>query len=369
MTTLTFHPLTLSHIAALTKDAVSLSFQVPAPLRETFRFTQGQYLTLRATIQGEEVRRSYSICTSVQAYAATGELEVGIKQVEDGLFSPWACSELKVGDTLQVMPPQGRFFTPLAAANNQHYLGIAAGSGITPLMSLMETTLATEPKARFTLLYGNRTIAGTMFLEQLQAMKDRYLGRVQLLFCFSRQAQEIALFHGRLDAQRMAAFLDGPLSNTRFDTAFICGPERMIDEAEQTLLAGRMRREQVHAERFATGASRSAHIKQVRRETKPAAAAGAQDTRDIVIVLDGKHHHVPLADDQSVLDAALDAGLDLPYSCKGGVCCTCRAKVIEGRVSMLKNFTLEPWEIDKGFVLTCQSRCESAALTVSFDER
>lgn len=362
---LKFHELHIKRITALTDDAVSLCFAVPDALRESFAFKQGQYLTLRTSIAGEDVRRSYSICTSVQHYAQTGEIEVGIRRVDEGVFSNWACSTLKVGNSLQVMPPQGRFFTKLDASQSKHYLGIAAGSGITPLMSLIATTLETEQQSHFTLIYGNRKIASTMFLEQLQALKDRYLERLQLLFCFSRQAQEIALFHGRLDAERLRDLMTGPLNNTRFDAAFICGPEAMIDDAEQTLLSLGMSRESVHTERFATGATRAAHA--VRE--KKTAMQDASSKHDMVIVLDGKHHHVPIADDETVLDAALDAGLDLPYSCKGGVCCTCRAKVIEGRVEMEKYFTLEQWEIDKGFVLTCQSHRKSEQLVISFDER
>lgn len=363
MTALHFHPLPLARIEPITADAASFSFQVPPALRDSFRFRAGQYLTLRATIHGEDIRRSYSICSSVPHYEASGELSVGVKRVEDGVFSNWACTELKAGDTLQVLPPQGRFFTALDAAHARHYLAIAAGSGITPLLSLIATTLQAEPQSRYTLIYGNRHVTSIMFNEALESLKNQYMGRLQLVHLLSRQATEIALLHGRIDEAKLQELMQGLLANTRFDEAFICGPEPMIVAAESALLKHGLPREHVHTERFATGSTYAAP------RVKNADPSLNHITHKLTVILDGKQHHIPLDDEQSVLDAALDAGLDLPYSCKGGVCCTCRAKVIDGEVKMLKNFTLEQWEMDKGFVLTCQSRCMSDSLTVSYDAR
>ncbi len=359
---LKFHTLQVARITPITSDAVCLTFQVPHELRDTFTFTQGQYLTLRK-LDSIELRRAYSICSAVQIYANTGELQVGIKRVEGGAFSTWACSALKVGTRVEAMPPQGRFYTPLDASNNKHYLAFAAGSGITPLLSLIATTLHTEPKARFTLVYANRNVASVMFSEALEALKNQYLGRLQLLPLFSRQPQEIALFNGRLDAAKTQELLQGVLANLQFDEAFICGPGEMMDAVQSALLAHGMATNHIHTERFFSGNDEPVKTP-VPQQTQTHA-----DQKNITVILDGKQHKVPLADGQAVLDAALDAGLDLPYSCRGGVCCTCRAKVLEGSVTMAKNYTLEPWEIDKGFVLTCQAQCTSAALTVSFDER
>jgi ring-1,2-phenylacetyl-CoA epoxidase subunit PaaE len=367
---LKFHALKVARVTPITSDAVCITLTVPAELREIFAFTQGQYLTLRASVKGADIRRSYSICNSVQHYAATGQLQVGIKRVEAGAFSAWACSELKSQATLQVMPPQGRFFTPLDASSKKHYLAFAAGSGITPLLSIIATTLQAEPQARFTLVYANRNVASVMFSEALEALKNQHLGRLQLLHLFSRQPQEIALFNGRLDAAKTRELLSGALANSRFDEAFICGPGEMIDAVQSALLAHGVAEKNIHTERFFSGEAHAKNaVKEAVGKIAPTQNQTHADQKNITVILDGKQHKVPLTEDQAVLDAALDAGLDLPYSCKGGVCCTCRAKVLEGSVTMTKNFTLEPWEMEKGFVLTCQAQCTSAALTVSFDER
>jgi ring-1,2-phenylacetyl-CoA epoxidase subunit PaaE len=360
---LKFHALNVARVTPLTSDAVCVTLNVPLALRDAFAFTQGQYLTLRASVKGTDIRRSYSICNSVQHYAATGELQVGIKRVEGGAFSAWACSALQSQATLQVMPPQGRFFTPLDASSTKHYLAFAAGSGITPLLSLIATTLHTEPQARLTLVYANRNIASVMFSEALEALKNQHMGRLQLLHLFSRQPQEITLFNGRLDAAKTQELLQGALAHSHFDEAFICGPGEMMDAVQSVLLVHGMAAQNIHTERFFSGDAAPVKTR------APVQNHAHTDQKNITVILDGKQHKVPLAEGQAVLDAALDAGLDLPYSCRGGVCCTCRAKVLQGSVTMAKNYTLEPWEIDKGFVLTCQAQCTSAALTVSFDER
>ncbi len=363
--------------------AACVQFEVPAALRDAFAFTQGQYLTLAAEVGGQALRRSYSICSSVHDYLSSGRLEVGIKAVAGGAFSPWAREHLKPGAAVQVLPPQGRFFTPLDAAQAKHYLAFAAGSGITPLLSIISTTLATEPASRFTLVYGNRQVASILFSEALEDLKDRHLGRFNLIHVLSRQHQEVALFNGRIDAAKVHALLDGPLRHERFDEAFICGPNDMIDAVEAALLASTpqhsLTRAHIHTERFGTplpvaGAS-PLGTPPPTANGRPAGAIAAPaaekrgDGAELTVVLDGKSYPVQVAPGQAVLDAALDAGLDLPYSCKGGVCCTCRARLLEGTVEMARNFTLEAWEVKQGFVLTCQAHATSPRLVVSYDER
>lgn len=353
--------------------AACVQLAVPPELRDTFAFTQGQYLTLAAEVGGQPLRRSYSICSPVHDYLQTGRLEVGIKPVAGGAFSPWACEALRAGSQIQVLPPQGRFFTPLAPTQAKHYLAFAAGSGITPLLSIMATTLATEPKSRFTLVYGNRNVASILFSEALEDLKDRYLGRLTLVHVLSRQHQEVELFNGRIDAAKVRALMAGPFRHERFDDAFVCGPNDMIDAVEAELQAQGMAPAQIHTERFGTPLPTAGAIRDstagAAAASPPAALADQADAAQLTIVLDGKSYPLNLAPGQAVLDRALDAGLDLPYSCKGGVCCTCRAKLLEGTVEMARNFTLEPWEVKQGFVLTCQARATSPSLVVSYDER
>lgn len=361
-----FHPLRVAEVRGETVDTISVRFDVPNDLRDAYRFTQGQFLTLRVPAgqvpnQGE-VRRSYSICCAVQDYDAHGELRVAVKRVDAGVFSNHLHDRIRVGQTLDVLPPDGRFYVPLAAESARHYVAFAAGSGITPILSLIKTTLAAEPHSRFTLVYGNRDIDSIIFAESLEDLKDRYLDRFALYHVLSRQSQEIALFNGRLDADKVRAFLSTLIPPDDIDAAFVCGPSTMIDAVEAALLDAGVPRERVHAERFGVpvGAAGTAAPR------RKAAIAGEID---LTVVLDGKSHHVPMAGDAKVLDSALGAGLDLPYACKGGVCCTCRAKVLEGRVEMEKNFTLEDWEIQQGFVLTCQARPLTQHVVVSYDER
>ncbi|MBB6583860.1 1,2-phenylacetyl-CoA epoxidase subunit PaaE [Ralstonia solanacearum] len=359
-----FHPLRVAEVRGETADTISLRFDVPDDLRDAYRFTQGQFLTLRVP-SGEagqgELRRSYSICCAVQDYDAHGELRVAVKRVDAGVFSNHLHDRIRVGQTLDVLPPDGRFYVPLAAESARHYVAFAAGSGITPVLSLIKTTLAAEPHSRFTLVYGNRTVDSIIFAEALEDLKDRYLDRFALYHVLSRQPQEIALFNGRLDGDKARAFLDTLIPPDEIDAAFICGPSTMIDAVEAALLERGVPRERVHAERFGVPVGDAGA-----RPRRPSAVAGEVA---LTVVLDGKSHPVPMAGDAKVLDSALAAGLDLPYACKGGVCCTCRAKVLEGRVEMEKNFTLEDWEIRQGFVLTCQARPLTQRVVVSYDER
>ncbi len=351
-----FHPLRITEVRRETADAVSLRFDVPAELADDYRFVQGQHLNLKLAVGGEELRRSYSICAGVD----DGELRVAIKKIPGGRFSTWANESIRVGDLIEVMTPEGRFHTPLDPAHENHYVAFAAGSGITPILSLIKTTLRAEPRSRFTLIYGNRRQASVMFAEALEDLKNRYLSRFALYNVFSREEQDIALFNGRLDQARVASFLDTLVPAGDIDAAFICGPGAMIDEVEAGLLAAGVSAERIHLERFGVPDNGPAH------HVEPGDAAQAQ----ITVIVDGLKREMEFrAEDPSILDVALRAGLDLPYSCKGGVCCTCRAKVLEGKVRMDKNYTLEQPDVDAGYVLTCQAHPLTEKVVISFDER
>jgi ring-1,2-phenylacetyl-CoA epoxidase subunit PaaE len=364
-----FHRLPVKHAGCEAAGATVITFQVPLLLREAFDFQPGQFLTLRHTLDGKDERRSYSICSSHQRYAGSGEIDIGIKPVEGGSFSCWAAESVRTGDVLEVLPPEGRFTPRVPGARRR--IGFAAGSGITPMLSIIATTLAQEPDSRFTLVYGNRRTDSIMFSEALQDLKDRYPARFTLLHVLSRQPQETALFNGRIDAAKVGELLELLIPAVTIDEAFLCGPEGMIDAAESALLAAGVEPGRVHTERFYTdGALAAPGAKPAAaREPVDAGAPTASAAIRLEVLLDGKTHSLAMANADRVLDVALEAGLDLPYSCRGGVCCTCRARVLEGRVEMEKNFTLEQWEIDKGFVLTCQARPLTPRLVVSYDER
>lgn len=361
-----FHPLTVKRLTPDAAGSAAITLQVPAALREAFDFRPGQFLTLRATVRGEEIRRSYSICSARQRYLRSGEIDIGVKPVEGGVFSRWALAHLRAGKAIDAMPPDGRFTARVAGA--RHRVAFAAGSGITPVLSIMASTLAAEPESRFTLVYGNQRVNTIMFNEALQDLKDRYPARVSLIHLLSRQAQEVALLNGRLDEAKVGELLRTMLPARDIDEAFLCGPEGMIDAASRALLAAGVSSERIHAERFFAAAQGTARKPAQPGRCAPEAGGQAAQHR-LEVVLDGKTHQLAIGDDDHVLDVALEAGLDLPYSCRGGVCCTCRARVLEGKVEMDKNFTLEPWEIAKGFVLTCQARPLSERLVVSYDER
>ena len=362
-----FHSLTVKRVTPDAAGSAAITFEVPPGLRAAFDFQPGQFLTLRATIDGQDTRRSYSICSPHQRYLQAGELDVGIKPVAGGVFSPWALAELAPGRCIEVMPPDGRFTPRLAGA--RHRVGFAAGSGITPMLSIIASTLASQPDASFTLAYSNQRVNSIMFNEALQDLKDRYPARLTLLHLLSRQPQEVALLQGRLDETKVAELLRSVVPVDGIDEAFICGPAGMIEDTQRALLAAGLGPERIHSERFFAAGSAVAPEKIANNDlrTRGFATSGSETRLDVV--LDGKTHQLALQAGALVLDAALDAGLDLPYACRGGVCCTCRARVLEGKVEMERNFTLEPWEMDKGFVLTCQARALTPHVVVSFDER
>lgn len=352
MSGLHFHPITVRELRPDTEDAVAVTFDVPPALAERFRFAPGQYLTLRAVVNGEELRRSYSIC------AAPGEaLRVGVRHVPGGAFSTWVHRSLAAGQAVDVMEPQGRFGAALAK-RPRHVLAVAGGSGITPILAILKTALADG--ARCTLLYGNRNAASTMFKEELEDLKNRHLTRLAVHPVFSREQVDSPLNMGRLDADKIATFLKlaGPA-----DEVFVCGPHAMNDEVEAALKSAGVPAERIHVERFGVPPS-AADAK--RHEPKPGDAATAR----ITVVRDGLTREVPFAaGDESLLAAAARAGLDVPYSCKSGVCATCRAKLVEGQVRMDRNFALEPDDLKAGFILTCQAHPLTERVTVSFDER
>lgn len=357
-----FHPLRVRSVTPDTAEAVVVSFEVPPELREVFGFTQGQYLTLRSQIDGQDLRRSYSICAGVD----DGELRVGVRKVRGGVFSNWINEHLKPGDSLQVMAPQGRFFVPLEPGARRHHVGIAGGSGITPILSIMKTVLAREPDSRFTLIYGNRLLKSTMFKEELEDLKNRYLTRVVLHHVFSDEHTDAPLNMGVMNRDKIGDFLRSVVPAGQIDHVYICGPFQMNDEAEAALLAAGVPEERIHIERFGVAAPAGAPVGAVIHEAKP----GDAETARITIVRDGLSRDISFTKDQpSILDCASAAGLEVPFSCTSGVCGTCRAKVVEGEVRMERNFALDKNEVANGFVLTCQAHPLTERVVLSFDER
>ncbi len=363
-----FHTLKVRAVEPDTPEAVIVSFDVPPDLRETFGFTQGQYLTLRADVDGRDLRRSYSICAGVD----DDVLRVGIRKVREGVFSNWINAQLKPGDAIQVMAPQGRFFVPIEADARRHHVGIAGGSGITPILSIMKTVLAREPDSRFTLIYGNRLLQSTMFKEELEDLKNRYMTRLALQLVFSDEATESPLNHGSMNRGKIGEFLATVVPAASIDHAYVCGPFAMNDEAEAALLAAGVAEEKIHIERFgvAQPAGQALTTNAAVDAIVHAAAPGDADVATVVIVRDGLRREIVFRRDQpSILDAASAAGLEVPFSCTSGVCGTCRARLVEGEVRMERNFALDRDEVAAGFVLTCQAHPLTERVVLSFDDR
>ncbi|WP_430420620.1 1,2-phenylacetyl-CoA epoxidase subunit PaaE [Methylibium petroleiphilum] len=359
---LLFHPLRVRAIEPDTAEAVVVSFDVPPALREVFGFTQGQYLTLRREIDGQDLRRSYSICAGVD----DGQLRVGVRKVRGGVFSNWINEHLRAGDVVQVMAPQGRFFVPLEPASRRHHLGIAGGSGITPILSIMKTVLAREPHSRFTLIYGNRLLNSTMFKEELEDLKNRYLTRLVLHHVFSDEHTDAPLNHGVMNRHKIGEFLSVLVPAAGMAHAYVCGPFQMNDEAEAALRAAGVPEDRIHIERFGVAQPTGGTADAVVHEARPGDAEQAK----VTIVRDGLRREISFTKGQpSLLDAASAAGLEVPFSCTSGVCGTCRAKVIEGQVRMERNFALDRKEVAAGFVLTCQAHPLTDRVVLSFDER
>ena len=353
-----FYPLTIAQVRQETRDTIVATFSVPQTLREFFSFTQGQHLTLRAEINGEDLRRSYSICSAVQ----DGELRIAIKRTPGGQFSTWANDTLKPGVSVDVMPPMGHFNLPLSPSNCKRYLAFAAGSGITPILSIIKTTLASEPGSNFTLVYGNRASAAVIFREELAELKDIHRQRLNIVYVMSREQQDIDLFNGRITREKCERLFSQWVSIADHDAAFVCGPESMMREVSEALLARGMPREAIKVELFAASIPKKTHAQQARP------VVGRQEC-EVTLVIDGSQRSFTMDKDKaSVLDAGLEQGIDMRYSCKGGVCATCRCKVLEGKVEMDANYALEDYEIARGFVLSCQAFPITDRLVLDFDQ-
>jgi ring-1,2-phenylacetyl-CoA epoxidase subunit PaaE len=353
-----FHPLTVATVTRETRDAIALTFEVPPELREQFRFVQGQHLTLRADIDGEDVRRSYSICSAVQ----DDVLRIAVKKAPGGVFSMWANDAVRAGQTLDVMPPMGHFNVPLDPAKRRHFVGFAAGSGITPLLSIIKTTLVAEPRSQFTLFFGNRSSSAVMFKEELADLKDSHLERLNLVYVMSREPQDIEILNGRIDRAKADALLERWVDPGTVDAAFVCGPDGMMQAVAASLEAHGVPKARIKVELFAASIPK--------HERRPQAAPAPGHTQcAVTVIMDGAARQYTLEKaKENILDAALRQGIELPYSCKGGVCSTCRAKLIEGEVDMDVNFALEDYEIARGFILCCQSYPVTDKLTVDFDQ-
>jgi len=351
-----FHRLSVNDLRRESPDAVSLTFAIPKELANDYSFNPGQYLTLRTTMDGEEVRRSYSICSGPD----DGELRIAVKKVDGGAFSNWAADELKSGDELDVMTPTGRFGVAPAPGEARVYAGFAAGSGITPILSIAKGVLAREPHSRFFLFYGNRSTSGMMFLEALEELKDRFMQRLSLFHVISGEEQDIPILHGRLDGEKVRVLLRSLVPASSVDHVFICGPSGMSEDIEATCRDIGIAEEKIHVERFVSEFGGKPRAKKI-------VPAGAPPKAIASLVIDGKRREVPVADGEAILDAALRAGMDLPFACRGGMCSTCRAKLVAGEAAMDVNYSLEPWELKAGFILTCQAKPVSQKVVVDYD--
>ena len=353
-----FHPLKVKEVKKETDDCVSVTFEIPETLQPDFIFKQGQSLSMRTNINNEEVRRTYSICSS----PLDNEWKVAIKKVEGGLFSSFANKELKKGDVLEVMQPVGKFYVDLNPANKKNYLGFAAGSGITPLLSIIKTTLRTEPNSSFTLIYGNKSRSSIIFFEELEGLKNKYLERFNFINILSRERTDAAINFGRINTEKLTE-LEKLVDYSSFDDTFICGPEAMIFSTKNYLESNGIDKKKIHFELFTTPGQKKSGV--VSRESGVESGPKSR----ITVKLDGRSFDFDLSliSDTTILDAALKQGADLPFACKGGVCCTCKAKLLEGEVSMDVHWGLEDEEIEQGYILTCQSHPKTEKVVVDFD--
>lgn len=351
-----FHPLKVKEVRRETPECVSIAFDIPEELKEAFLYKQGQSLTLRSNINGGEVRRSYSICSS----PFDNELRIAVKKVDGGIFSAFANEKLKKGDVLEAMPPVGQFFTELSETHKKSYVAFAAGSGITPIMSIIKTTLLTEPQSQFTLVYGNRSRQSIIFKEEIEGLKNKFIDRFRVIHVLSGEKMDAPINFGRIDRDKCSMLFDKVISIDKGDEFFLCGPEDMIFSVKEFLENKGVNKKRIHFELFATSRK-----KQIAGSVKSLASEAKSK---ITIKLDGAAFDFDLGfESESILDAALKQGADLPYACKGGVCCTCRAKLIEGEVSMDLNYALEPEELEQGFILTCQSHPKTEKVVIDYD--
>jgi len=349
-----FVPLTIKSIQPQTEQAICIAFDLAPEQFAAFEYQPGQHLTIRHMTDEGELRRCYSICSDVAE-----DMSIAIKKIDQGQFSTWANDHLKAGDVLEVMPPQGVFFQKAAKVGGQNYLGFAAGSGITPILSIVKSVLNRQADAQFTLVYGNRSWKQTMFAEQIMDLKDRFKERLQLINIFSREMNDSEIFNGRIDAEKLQQLIKADLINADTDHCFACGPEEMMTAVETVLPEFGIERSKIHTERFNTGTAPRATAQQIESRSE----------EKVNIILDGRELIIEVSkQDDSILDAALRARADLPYACKGGVCATCKCKVLEGQVEMAINYSLEQDEVEKGYVLSCQALPTSANVRLSFDE-
>lgn len=352
----TFHSLKVREVRPETTDCVSIALDIPGALRETFHFSAGQYLTIRHSINGEDVRRSYSLCSA----PPEGEWRVAVKKVPGGRFSTFANGTLKAGDTLEVMPPMGNFVLPANTAEGRHCVAFAAGSGITPILSILKTVLKEEPQSRFTLIYGNSRTDTIVFLEELEALKNTYLGRLAIHHVLSREFPGSDLFYGRITGEKCDLLVEKLPELSDADEFFLCGPNEMLESVRKSLGAHGIPEERIHFERF------SAEGLPV--PEKRTVQAGNQFDVSVEITQDGNTFSFTMDSmSETLLDAAQKAGADLPFACKGGVCCTCMAKLLEGKVDMAVNYALEPDQVEQGFILTCQSYPLTDTVKIDFD--
>jgi ring-1,2-phenylacetyl-CoA epoxidase subunit PaaE len=358
-----FHSLPVKEVRKETAECVSVSFDIPDSLKKDFTFKQGQSLTMRTMLNGEEIRRTYSICSS----PLENEWRVAIKKVEGGLFSSFANDKLKAGDKLDVMEPVGNFFTELQPSNKKSYLAFAAGSGITPVISIIKTTLAKEPQSEFTLVYGNRSRSSIIFFEELEGLKNKFMDRFNLIHILSREKQDVPLNDGRIDDEKLR-ILDRVLGFDSMNEFFICGPEQLIFCIKDFLEERGVDKKLIHFELFTSPGQLAVGGRQLAVGSRQSTVDSRQSAV-ITVKLDGRSFKfdIPKGSDITILDAALQTGADLPYACKGGMCCTCKAKLLEGEVSMDVHWGLEDEEVEKGFILTCQSHPKTDKVTVDFD--
>ena len=352
-----FHPLKIAEIVPETAEANSIRFEIPTELRDAFRFTAGQHLTLRATINGEEVRRNYSLCTA----PADDDFMVTVKRIGGGLFSNWVGDNLKAGDTVEVMVPHGSFTTDFSVGNSRHLVGIAGGSGITPVMSLIKTLLREEPNSRFTLLYGNRDSSSVIFLETLAGLKDKHLGNLEIYHFLDQEDQDIDLLNGMLNRERLEEAIGALVPDVAdVDGWFICGPGPMMDAAEAALLDRNIPKARIHIERFTADRPAGAVAKELAQLQTQAEGVS------VAVTLDGRTRRVPFTAG-NILDSARASGLPAPFACKAGVCATCRARVTKGKVEMAVHYGLTDEEVAEGYVLTCQSVPVGDGVAVDYD--
>ncbi len=351
-----FHSLKIKSIQRETRDSVRIALRVPDELQTEYQYLPGQHLPFELELDGKKLRRTYSICSGPNE-----ALEIGVRIQPGGRFSEYAANVLATGDAIDVMPPSGQFHLELDAANAKDYVGFAAGSGITPILAMIKSVLATEPKSRFILFYGNRKQSTTMFIEDLYALKNQYMERLQLNFVFSQEEQEFEPMAGRLDGDKVRELYKHFGAGLRATDCFVCGPDTMIRDVTAALLDLGMDAAHVHSERFGVPRKASAE--------KPRVAPRTAEQAEITVIMDGHIRSFDMQrDDANIVDAAADHGIELPYSCKGGVCATCRCHVRDGEVTMETNYGLEPWEVAAGFVLACQSRPVSESVTLDYDK-